>query len=181
MWCGQKAFYLLLHKPKALQQRERQKLKQMWIRCWYRVLIRKYLNFLGEKSFGQKYLRSFSLSCQIFFNNNLFFLNLGKNKKYMKALHGCFYPYFLHLLVNCAVSGASFIWVPAGSLNLNLMFVSLCSVALCQGYVNWLSAGGFVPFSAVGGWRGGWVYTFSFMFGCFFSFHISQVLLACQK
>lgn len=61
--------------------------------------------------------------------------------------HGYLYPCFFYLQVNCTASDACFIWMPAGFLNLNLLFVSLCCVGVCQGYVNWLSAGGFVPFS----------------------------------
>lgn len=49
-----------------------------------------------------------------------------------------------------AASDVGFIWAPAGFLNLNVLFVSLCCVVLdwtSQGYVNWLSAGSLVLFS----------------------------------
>lgn len=97
------------------------------------------------KSFAGMYYWSYSL--QVKYSSSNYFRQRSASTLPKVRKNGCLYPYFFYLQVNCAASDASFIWMPAGSLNLNLLFVSPCCVGLCQGYVNWLSAGGFVPFS----------------------------------
>lgn len=67
----------------------------------------------------------------------------------IKVSHVCHIHIFL-FAGEFAASDVGFIWAPAGFLNLNVLFVSLCCVVLdwtSQGYVNWLSAGSLVLFS----------------------------------
>lgn len=123
-------------------------------------------NITCPESFARMY-RSYLVEVRFKIILNKDRLLLYPNFEEKKSLHGCLYPYLFYLQVNCAASVASFIWMPAGFLNLNLLFVSLCCVGLCQGYVNWLSAGGFVPLSD------GEKQTFSFPLLLLFFFHFT--------